>query len=759
VTSYTYVQPPRTTDDLSSCAEEPIHIPGSIQPHGVLFALDIETLAIQQVSANALELLGIDPEQSLGKTLNDVLPSPQSLNARLQQGRLEADVTHLADVPLRSGVFQALAHQHNNRIIVELEPAAGPFADPAPNGQSLVLAIRVAINQMKRLHRLEALASTAADEVRRITGFDRVLVYQFDPNWNGHVIGESRDPEVASYMDLWFPASDIPPQARALYEVNAVRLIMDVDYKPAALVPPLDPLTGASLDLSCSVLRSVSPVHLEYLKNMGLGASMSISILSGEGKLWGLIACHHRKPRIVALQIRTACNLLAQVLSVQIESTVQRAEYEQRISFKSHLTRLLAYMAEESNFINGLTRHADELLALGDADGAAVLFEGHCTLLGKTPSEADVWHIVDWLFSPRRPEVFSTDSLGSLHPDFQSICETASGLLAISISKLHRSYVLWFRPELVHTVKWGGDPNKPVDQHSGRIHPRKSFETWKETVRGHSRPWTSTNVEAAVDLRNSVIGVVLRKAEEVAQISAELQRSNKELEAFSYSVSHDLRAPFRHIVGYSELLKQSQTAELSEKDRRYLDTIIESAHFAGTLVDKLLGFSQVGRARLSIREVDVDHMVRDVIADLQAENPDRRISWQVGQFPSSIRADAFMLRLVWQNLLHNAVKYTRGREETLIQLRCDHLENEWVFSVHDNGVGFEQAYVDKLFGVFQRLHRMEDYEGTGIGLANVRRIVARHGGRTWAEGQVDRGAVFYFTIPFQIRQDSTAHNA
>jgi light-regulated signal transduction histidine kinase (bacteriophytochrome) len=343
-------------------------------------------------------------------------------------------------------------------------------------------------------------------------------------------------------------------------------------------------------------------------------------------------------------------------------------------------------------------------------------------------------------------EVWHTVALTGLFPGAAAYAASASGVLAISVSKLHRSYLMWFRPEIIRTVKWGGDPRKPVEPAADRLHPRNSFDLWAETLRGSSLPWTPAEVEAVTELRNSIVGIVLRKAEELAGISQELERSNKELEAFSYSVSHDLRAPFRHIVGYAELLSDLESETLSETGQRYIATIIESARFAGSLVDNLLMFSQIGRSQLNRIPVDMGSLVRDVRKSLQADWQGRKVIWKVGTL-ESVSGDPMLLRLAVQNLLGNALKYTRLREEAVIEVGCEAGGSEVSFFIRDNGVGFDMAYASKLFGVFQRLHRMEDFEGTGIGLANVRRIIARHGGRTWAEGVVDRGATFWFSLP------------
>lgn len=741
--------PSPSLPDLSTCDHEPIHIPGSIQPHGILFTLVEPSLAIAQSSVNAVELLGTPQADLAGESPLQFLPPEdwQTLRRGLTEGQFESSPLYVCTVRSAHNrrAFYAIAHRHRGILFLELEPT-----DLAKDitFQDLYPLVRSFMGQIKSAATVESLAQLAADEVRRITGFGRVLVYRFNPQWDGHVIGESHDAAYPSFLDLRFPASDIPQQARALYTLNRLRLIGNSNYRPVPILPALHPASDQPLDMSFSTLRSVSPVHIEYLQNMGVVSSMSISIVTGDSRLWGLIACHHHHERMVPFDVRTACDLLGQSLSVQVEATEQRSAYEQRIRLQGVTTRLLSFMAQEESFIDALVSHPDELLSFVNASGAAVVFDDSYHRIGDCPGQHDLSLIVDWLLASGRKEVFSTDSLPMEMPDGEHFRRLSSGLLAVSISQLHRSYILWFRPEVVQTVKWAGNPEKAVEHGTGRLHPRRSFESWKEIVRLHSAPWHPSEVEAAAEFRNAVIGIVLRKAEELAELSAELQRSNTELEAFSYSVSHDLRAPFRHILGYAELLRQSPTIQLEKNDQRYLDVIINSANFAGNLVDALLNFSQVGRSKLKLQPINMRHLVEEVRREFGSENLDRTIEWQIDNL-SPVVGDLTMLRLVVQNLLQNAIKYTRDRATATIHLSSQREGNEVVFSVRDNGVGFDQNYADKLFGVFQRLHRIEDYEGTGVGLANVRRIITKHGGRTWAEGKVGEGAQFFFSLPFR----------
>ncbi|MFV3130847.1 ATP-binding protein [Niveispirillum sp. KHB5.9] len=744
--------------DLDVCNREPIHIPGSIQPHGILLAFARDGAGgwrLTQASANAEPALALATEQALGQRPEEVLhPSLAAAVASfLAEPQLPNRPVPLAVIDLpQAGSVQVLSHGgEDGAALVELEGLKGA------NGliDRVYPRMREAIERLETLDAPEEILACAAQEVRALTGFDRVLIYRFDADWHGTVVGEDGNGRLPSYMDLRFPASDIPVQARELYRLNRQRLIPDAFYAPVPIVPALNPATGRPLDLSFSVLRSVSPIHVEYMRNMETASSMSVSILL-RGRLWGLISCHHREPRVASYAVRSACDLIAQILSVRIAAVEDRRDADNRIALKAIQARLLAAMAQADPFIAGLQDVPADLLRFAGASGAAIIFEQTCTLIGETPGSEAVKGLVAWLAEQGEPEQFATDNLSAFYPPAAGFEGKAAGLLAIAVSKLHASYILWFRPEVVRTVRWGGDPRKPTDHKSGqmRLNPRTSFEAWKEEVRHRAIPWSDAERETAADLRHSIIGIVLRKAEELAALSRELARSNKELESFSYSISHDLRAPFRHIVGYAELLHDLESDRFSATGRRYLDTIVDAANMAGLLVDNLLHFSQMGRSELTPVAIDMNELVGEVLEMLKPEAAGRPIDWKIDPLPV-VRGDPTMIRLIWQNLLSNAIKYTRGREPARIELGCESRPDETLFWVRDNGVGFNQAYEKKLFGVFQRLHRSEEFEGIGIGLANVRRAIDRHGGRTWAEGRVGEGAIFYFTLP-QMRGGETA---
>lgn len=721
--------------DLDRCAQEPIRIPGGIQPHGALLVVDPQSLAVLQRSANAAAMLGTGEARSLADATG------RSLAAEIRNWLGCDDPLFLRTTSIENRTFQVLGHRTDQGVILEFEEPSVAEGDTL---EALYPRIAHFMEEVQHISTTEGICAAAAREFRRITGFNRILIYRFDSDWNGEVLAEDSDGVLPSYAGLRFPASDIPAQARELYRLNRLRLIPTANYTAVPIVPPLSPVDGAPLDMTFAVLRSVSPVHLEYMRNMGTLASMSVSIIV-DGKLWGLASCHNATPRRLNAQSRGVCDLLGKVLSHQVSARDRGAYAARRIRLKQIEGELLAHLSTAESLQQGLKDNPQLWLALTNSIGAAVLHDGNFFLVGETPLLNRVQALAQRLQTQRELNRFVTDSLSSQWPEFADIAEHASGVLAISISQLHPSYIIWFRPEVTRTIEWAGDPRKPMELGTDRLHPRASFATWREQERGRSEPWGAAEIDTAHDFRNAMVNVVLRRAEERAELTSQLQRSNRELESFSYSVSHDLRAPFRHIVGYTQLLRDREE-NLSDKARHYLDSIVEAAATAGQLVDDLLSFSHLGRASLSFSIVDMNKLVQEVRRTLEPDTQGRSIEWQIQKLPAAW-GDAALLRQVWINLASNAIKYSRGREPALITISGLEGEHETKYEIADNGVGFDMAYVHKLFGVFQRLHRMEDYEGTGIGLALTKRIIERHTGWITARSVLAQGATFTFAIP------------
>jgi len=716
--------------DITACDREPIRVPGAIQPHGYLLALDAEGLAVRFWSANWGDV-------SVAHAAMAGLDEP-----KLKSLTAGHSAVAVGGFELHGQALSAWAHRLDDVVIVEFESRAPKMPLEAP----LYELARDFLPQLQGVSEVQPLLEIAARELKRLTGFGRCLIYRFDADGHGEVLAQAMDAGYESYAGHHFPAPDIPRQARDLYLANRFRLIPDASYQPVALLATDATTDAGSLDLSLAYLRSVSPVHLEYMRNMGTLASMSVSIVV-DGKLWGLASCHNHEARFLVPEVRAACSHLGQLLSMLVEAKEANAEVESRLALRKITLELVAHLSDSDPTLRGLVSEPTLLLRMAHATGAAVVLDDRAWTAGETPDEERLLEIADWVSGMGR-DVYDVDQLATVLPSFAAQTGAVAGLLALSISRVHRHVILWFRPEIVKTITWAGDPHKEmVADAAGRIHPRRSFESWVEQVVGRSRPWSTAEVNAVTELRQALIGIVLKRAEEVAAVASELSRVNKELEAFSYTVSHDLRAPMRHIAGYVDLVLESEGKLLSPRSNRYLGHVKDASAFAGQLVDALLDFSRMGRSALKLREVNGEEMVNSLIRELSRQDAARDITWKVEPGLPSMSADPVLLQVAARNLLANAVKYSRKQAAPVITIRPVAAEGFVGIEVEDNGVGFQMQYVGKLFGVFQRLHKAEDFEGTGIGLANVKRIVERHGGSVWARGEPGVGATFGFLLP------------
>ena len=510
--------------DVTNCDREPIHIPGAILPHGVMLVLDANTLEVLQAAGDTSRLLGVPLEKLLGQSAAVLFRPDQIENLRRLVAELDlVRPRHLLDPQLRVIADQPLdasLHRSTGSLVLEFEAAdlSDRFAaDPLAGVEEMVRGFQEQLS-------LRALCQLAAERVRDVARYDRVLVYRFMHDESGWVIAESREPHLAPFLDLHYPAADIPQQARALYVKNWLRLITQVNYDAAPLVPAANPRTGEKLDMSQAILRNVSPIHREYLRNMGIDASMSISIIRG-GKLWGLIACHHYSPRILPRHLRAICELFGSMFSLQLEAREKGDQFGERLASRMVLQNLMLNLASADDYAVGLTKESPNLLdyihcGLPTADGTtpggvAVSIKGQLTFLGTTPNESQIQGLIEWLNThvSKSDGVFATDRLAEVWLPGAAFANVSSGVLVISVSEDLSDFIIWFRPELVNTSAWAGEPVKLVASgpNGDRLSPRKSFEIWQETIRGRCLPWTPADLDAAFDLRVSLLHVVLRR--------------------------------------------------------------------------------------------------------------------------------------------------------------------------------------------------------------------------------------------------------
>ncbi len=496
------------------CEEEPIRVPGAVQQHGFLLVTDGEFQSILIASENTERFLGLPFRLVLGAPLETLLS--RELLAALQglrsvpQAERDGLVTFLGSFRLQGEYFSVTTHCAGSERVLEFELQDQLVGPEMMNG-----VITNFVATLSRLQNETELCDALARQIADLTGFDRVLLYCFDEEGHGTVLSEVNNGKLPSYLGLRFPSSDIPRQARDLYVLNTVRIIPDATYTPS----PLRGLPGqetGNFDLSLSLLRSVSPTHLEYMRNMGTLASMSVSIVTG-GRLWGLVSGHHAEPHLVPYLIRSACDMLTKMASTQLSSFHTASRLQQLVRFHAVQRNILTELAAGQNHLDGLTEQLAQVIQVTNAAGVALVVDGDVVTHGEVPPQAAIARLAEWLNQTQELDTFVSSHLSAELPWTEAIRSETSGLLAIRISAVQHRYLLWFRPEVVKTVRWAGEPDKIIAANQS-LHPRNSFAEWKETVQGRSEQWTAVEVDSARDFRSALTTISLRRAEEAVEL-------------------------------------------------------------------------------------------------------------------------------------------------------------------------------------------------------------------------------------------------
>ncbi len=535
---------PPDSVDLTNCDREPIHIPGSIQPHGCLLACDARATTVLCHSANAGEMLGLVGEIN-GATLEGLIGDEAAHKLRNAiAGQVRASRRALVHgLPLASGVvFDVAIHVSRGVVVIEFEPAEA-------TDRSLELA-RMMIDRLAGIADLDRMIDATCRLAHSVLGYDRVMIYRFGQDGAGRVIAETRRRDLESFLGQYFPASDIPRQARALYLANTIRVISDANGARMKLIPEHDP-SGQPLDLTHAHLRSVSPIHCEYLRNMGVAASMSISVII-DGQLWGLIACHHYTPRTLSMSRRTVAEIFAEFFSLRLGALEQARGFAAAAQARQQLDRLLHLTSHHDDVEAVFREHLPDIASLMPCDGAGLWINGRWTAQGSVPPEAAIPHLAGYLAGRAESAIWATDSLPRAIPEARAWLDKAAGMLAIPLSQLPRDYLLLFRREVVQTLDWAGNPEKSyaVGPLGDRLTPRKSFAIWKETVHEQCDPWTDADREVAEAARGALVEIALRHSELLADERAKAALRQRLLnEELNHRVKNIL-AVIQSLVGH-----------------------------------------------------------------------------------------------------------------------------------------------------------------------------------------------------------------
>ncbi|MCZ4222656.1 ATP-binding protein [Pedobacter rhodius] len=728
--------------DLTNCDKEPIHIPGKIQSHGFLIAVDISTYNISYISENALHFLNFSSKDLLDKPLavvNNLIKTQAvefDIEDLLKLGIIRRSFDAISPYPIEINErpFYLIISRSQNEWLLEFEPVTLQYDIQSSIGRSA--------SAMLQGRTVATLLKGAAAEVKKLINYDRIMIYKFLDDGHGEVVAEEKEADLEPFFGLHYPASDIPKQARELYKLNLNRLIADVNTEDSPIITFKE---NQPLDLTNAGLRAVSPIHIQYLKNMGVHSSFSISLIS-RGELWGLIACHNYSPKFIDYKAREGSKLIGQILSSALEYRQNEEDSEIVKQFKDTAGILAEHLSRDKYLVDALTGHKKNILDVTKATGVALIFENELHTIGSVPSNDEINALAEWLGSSNDESVYYTHRLSEIFHPAKKYKDIASGILSCSLSKELNEMIIWFKPEQISTVKWAGNPDKPVTPSENgllSLSPRKSFEIWSQVVSNTSEKWLPEEITSVLRIREIIITDVNKKANEIRLLNEKLQAAYEELDTFSYTISHDLRTPLTSIKTYAELMLKNKS--IDEHGKKMLGRILTGADKMNFLIKEILNLARVGRSEINLETVDMQSLLKEIIAEVWTAYKADKVELVLGRLPD-LKGDKTLIGQVFTNLLTNSVKYSSMVDKPKIEVSAYIDAGEIIYYVKDNGIGIDNRYYDRVFELFKRMDNVKDIDGTGVGLAIVKRVVEKHHGRVWFESKLNAGSTFYLAF-------------
>jgi light-regulated signal transduction histidine kinase (bacteriophytochrome) len=726
---------------IQDCADEPITIPGVIQSHGLLFVLHTETFVIEQVSENSLELLGKPAETLLGMDARDLVTKEctESFERLVKEAAenyvnpFQVDVMVIDGPSLRcNGIANSI---EKDITLLEFEPLA--LSETGTESlENYFQLVQNSLQLSSNFTDMRHISELMAQKVKFFTGFDRVMIYRFSEDGSGQVIAEEKEEGMEPFLNLRYPASDIPAQARELYLKNWVRLVLDVDAKGAAILPIKHPRLNAPTPLDKSVLREVSPIHLQYLRNMGVQSTLTISLVVGN-QLWGLIACHHRTPRFVSYGIRATSSLYGVVMSAQLERAENAKRSLEQVASEQAIAKFLSRLDPNLELETNFSQSLPVLMDIFKADGAALLSRENSLTEGSCPPVEILRNFISKLENGNDDSVVISDEVGCQFPELSSLLPQAAGLIAFPLS--HEYWLIILRDEYQDQISWGGSPNSAkVADSKGRLQPRESFKEWVEEVKGRSKPWPDYVSLLVDELRSGMTGFVISQ-------NRILETTNEELHRFASVVAHEVKSQLQPPLLALSILNEQPS---NDKLKTMLELGITSLTTLSEFTTEMLSFAQLDNDYGDVTEVDLGKVARQAAEQAAASLISHPVETIFHQLPKQ-RVSPSQSHHLFLNLIRNAIIHgpLDGQEDFKIEIGCQETSvGKCCFFVRDNGRGIPKEDQEQIFEYFRRGSGENQRKGSGIGLGFARRMLSRNGGKIWVESELGKGSTFLFTM-------------
>jgi two-component system, chemotaxis family, sensor kinase Cph1 len=748
--------------NITNCESEPIHIPGSIQTHGFLIAIKSGDDKVTYASKNCEVHFHLPLIEILGKSLSLFFNKDELTAFTAYYQLADNEMGRPFVFSLQGRLYNTIAYQSGQNIVLEMEP----FTEEHTQLPDLYIQTKRFAYHTERADNLKNLCRDIANETKLITGYHRVMIYRFDKDYNGEVYAESKEDELEPFLGLHYPHTDIPAQARELYMLNHVRMIADVAFEPVPLFTlEEEGINTNTLDLSFSFLRSVSPIHIQYLKNMGVAAAFSISLIHNK-KLWGLISCHHYTPKYIPYHTRLAAHLQAIFLQSQIDVRQVADEFELTKQTDKKLDDLNGQLSKQGSII-GNDAAMELVKNLLHADGLAVLYNGNFYTAGIVPAQNDITLLANWLFKNTDKEIFSTSRLADYYLPAKEMSNTVAGLCYLQLGAAPGNGIFWMRQEIQTTIHWGGDPAKAIllNEENKLLTPRKSFAAWGQSVKYQSDEWRRPELNAA----GAICTVIQRqlhladlKEEEIKyrSLNEKLQKANDELANMNWISTHDLKEPLRKIQMYASVVLEKYSSEIPDIAKSNIVRMQASAAKMQRLIEALVSYASLMYEDAKLEQVDLNAIMKEVMLELKENLEETGAVIEVGVLPT-VNGIAFQLQQLFINIISNALKFSKEHVPAVIKISCTRVSAApgtittqavkagYKISFADNGIGFKAAFKNDIFKVFHRLHTNQ-YHGSGIGLAICKKIAEANGGYIEAESIEGEGATFTVFLADQV---------
>jgi light-regulated signal transduction histidine kinase (bacteriophytochrome) len=736
-------------DDLDNCADESVHLIGTLQGFGCLIGFNRETQDISFYSDETSKILDVNSDILQDGKWTDLTVLSSNLFNLDNWSKINQNESFL-DIHETIGSHKYVINFQTTEqfILAEIEVLDNTDVESRFYEQTNQF-----VDQSNRVSSLKSLADVFASLLKDLTNYDRVMVYKFDKDYNGEVFAESKNTDLEAFYGLHYPHTDIPSQARELYKRKQLRLLANVNAEDQNIITNIVGLKANDIDLSMMTLRSVSPVHVQYLKNMGVTATLTISIMLDK-QLWGLIACHHHSPKILSYNKRKEALLQTQLFSSQLQRWEAYEEY-QKVQEKEHIYQSILEEVMRGGDKFEAATSSSYFIGLTESDGGAVIRNGSIYSFGDTPDDSKILEIQQWM-QEKNERVFLSDEFSKYTDLGIDIKDVASGVLYYSFDSSSESAMIWFRKQLSEGILWGGRQEDSVDH----LTPRNSFDAWEDEVNGKSAEWHSHQIQAGFRLgsfleKEVFITSLKEQKQQLERAADQLQSKNEELSQFNWISSHDMKEPLRKIRMFIDQIRFEED-RLSDDQKNYFERLDRSAMRMQKLIADLLDYSKLSKEE-AFKIENITTIIEELNDHFQTEEVPFKIDFDALPEAEIVR---FQVKQLFANLISNSIKFRKKDESLIIKLRKEDLGVSEVQKYHlnpkldyfkiiysDNGIGFEKEYNDQIFEVFQRLHSQKNFEGTGIGLAICKKVAASHRGEIFAEGEPGIGVTFTLILP------------